>query len=378
MNVMADPSTHPTTDATDEVAPPLLEVRGLRTEFTTKFGPMTAVNGVDLTVERGEILGVVGESGSGKSVTSRSLMRILPEEGRVIDGSVRLDGTELLDLTERQMSDVRGRRIAMVFQEASAALNPLLTVGEQIAEGVRRHRRVGRREAKARAIGLLDALGIPAPETRYKAYPHQLSGGMQQRCMIAVALAVEPDLLIADEPTTALDVTVQNQILELLADQADQRDLGLIFITHNIAAVAQIAHRVAVMYAGRVVEVGPTGDVIDDPQHPYTKALLAAMPAMRGSREVSLSEIPGRVPDLLDMPTGCPFHPRCASAHDACRSVEPEPVPVTRGGRTVEVRCLLHTPDGPARRAADPSEINPSSTGDTTTTNKENKHANPQ
>ncbi len=335
---------------------PLLSVTGLRTEFATRGGTVTAVNGVDLELRRGEIVGLVGESGSGKSVTSRSMLRILPSEASITAGTVELDGVDLVALSDKRMADWRGRRIGMIFQEASAALNPLVTVGEQIAEGIRRHHGLSRRAARRRAIELLESVGIPDPARRYSSYPHQLSGGMQQRSMIAVVLGCEPDVLIADEPTTALDVTVQMQILRLLSDQAAERNIGLLLITHNIAAVAQIAHRVAVMYAGRIVETGETAAVIDEPRHPYTAALLAAMPSLHGERTTRLSEIPGGVPDPLSIPSGCPFHPRCPRAFEQCTTDIPTSVEIGLNQDLVtshQVRCHLYPKAGAGKTTGD-------------------------
>ncbi|MBV7332719.1 ABC transporter ATP-binding protein [Chloroflexi bacterium TSY] len=293
----------------------LLQVEDLQTQFPTARGIVKAVDGVSFTLNRGEIVGVVGESGSGKTMTARSLLRIVPEPGKITNGCIMLDG---LELREREMSRVRGRQIAMIFQEPSATLNPVLTVGEQIAEVVRIHHSQSRRSARMQAIEHLREVGIPEPEARYGAYPHELSGGMQQRCMIAIALACNPQLLIADEPTTALDVTIQAQILDLLVKLTTEKKVGLLLITHDIAAAAQVTQRIIVMYAGKIVEEGTTAQIIDDPQHPYTQALLQAMPSMSATRGAKLFEIKGQVPDLANVPSGCPFHPRCPSAIDTC------------------------------------------------------------
>ena len=323
----------------DEAGGPLLIVEDLQTQFPTERGVVKAVDGVSFGVGRGEVVGIVGESGSGKTMTARSILRIVPAPGVIVSGQVFLNGRGLLTLSERDMAHVRGRQIAMIFQEPGAALNPVLTVGEQIVEALQTHHKLSRGEARKRAEEHLREVGIPAPHDRLKSYPHELSGGMQQRCMIAIALACDPQLLIADEPTTALDVTIQAQILELLVNLGLQRGVGLIFITHNIAAVAQIAQRIIVMYAGRIMEVGPTGEVIDAPQHPYTQALLQAMPTITVTRGQRLLEIKGQIPDLANVPPGCPFHPRCPSVMGEC-STEIPPLIETAKGRNVA--CLLY------------------------------------
>ena len=319
---------------------PLLEVANLHVQLPTARGIVRAVNGISFTVNHGEIIGIVGESGSGKSMMVRAVMQLIPPSGKITEGSVRLDGRELLELNRNDMSKVRGRQIAMIFQEASAALNPVLTVEEQIVEALTAHHGLKGKPAREQAIEHLREVGIPAPEERVRAYPHQLSGGMQQRCMIAIALACRPQLLIADEPTTALDVTIQAQILDLLSKLASQKNVGLIFITHNIAAVAQIAQRILVMYAGNVVEAGRTEQIIDSPQHPYTQALLRAMPTMKSIQGEYLEEIKGRVPDLARTPSGCAFHPRCPHACETCVHDIPR-LQETEAERTVS--CWLYT-----------------------------------
>lgn len=319
---------------------PLLDITNLHVQFSTARGLVRAVNGISLTVDHGEVVGIVGESGSGKSVTARAVMRLIRPPGEITQGSVRLNGTDLLRLKNREMEKVRGSQVAMIFQEPGAALNPIMTVGAQIVEALVVHHGLKGGAAREQAIEHLREVGIPAPEERFRAYPHQLSGGMQQRCMIAIALACQPRLIIADEPTTALDVTIQAQILELLANLAAKKNAGLIFITHNIAAVAQIARRIVVMYAGRVVETGQTDRVIDNPLHPYTQALLRAMPTMKSVRGDKLEEITGRVPDLARMPPGCAFHPRCAHAWEKCGQDIPL-LSEIEPGRTAA--CWLHT-----------------------------------
>jgi peptide/nickel transport system ATP-binding protein len=316
----------------------LLRVEELETEFESPDGTVHAVRGNSFVLHRGETLGVVGESGSGKSVTVRSLLRIIRHPGRIVGGRVLFDGVDLLALTEREMNRYRGSQISMIFQEPSAALNPVLTVGEQIAEALTLHRGFTKHQAWARAIDQLREVGIPAPEDRVKSYPHQLSGGMQQRCVIAIALACNPKLLIADEPTTSLDVTVQAQILRLLIDLTKQHDVGLIFITHDIAVVAQMADRIMVMYGGRIMEEGTVEQVTDSPQHPYTVELLKAMPKLSASRGERLVEIAGEVPSLVSPPAGCPFHPRCSKVMEIC-TTDPT-LAETEAGR--RVACWLY------------------------------------
>ena len=321
----------------------LLVVEDLHTRFELDRGVVQAVSGSSFSVDRGETLGIVGESGSGKSVTVRSILRLIRPPGRIAAGRVLLNGVDLLALDERAMTAVRGREISMVFQEPSAALNPVLTVGEQISEVLITHLGMRKSEARERAIAHLRDVGIPAAERRFRDYPHQLSGGMQQRCMIAIALACDPKLLIADEPTTSLDVTIQAQILTLLSNLVRQKGAGLIFITHDIGVIAQIAERIMVMYAGKIAELGSTAQVIDDPQHPYTVELLKSLPSLSTERGIRLEEIAGDVPDLADAPSGCRFHPRCPRAFEPC----PERVPALgeiRDGR--RVACWLHEERG--------------------------------
>ncbi len=321
----------------------LLVVEDLHTRFELDRGVVQAVSGSSFSVDRGETLGIVGESGSGKSVTVRSILRLIRPPGRIAAGRVLLNGVDLLALDERAMTAVRGREISMVFQEPSAALNPVLTVGEQISEVLITHLRMGKNEARERAIAHLRDVGIPAAERRCRDYPHQLSGGMQQRCMIAIALACDPKLLISDEPTTSLDVTIQAQILTLLSNLVRQKGAGMIFITHDIGVIAQIAERIMVMYAGKIAELGSTAQVIDDPQHPYTVELLKSLPSLSTERGIRLEEIAGDVPDLADAPSGCRFHPRCPRAFEPC----PERVPALaeiRDGR--RVACWLHEEPG--------------------------------
>ena len=304
---------------------PLLTITNLSTQFPTDEGPMNAVDGVTLQVAPGRILGLVGESGCGKTMTALSVMRIVPPPGRISGGSIRFQGEELLSLPEREMQRVRGRRIAMIFQEPMTALNPVLTAGEQVAEMLRHHLRMSRAEARARTIELFRQVGIPSPEDRYRAYPHQLSGGLRQRVMIAMAISCRPALIFADEPTTALDVTIQAQILALLKQL--QRDLGLslVLISHDLGVIAEMADEVAVMYAGRIVEQTTTAELFANPLHPYTQGLLQSLPqrAPRDRRQ-RLTAIPGMVPKLSQLPSGCAFHPRCSVAVAQCSSEEPE------------------------------------------------------
>jgi len=307
---------------TDSQAP-LLEVDGLRTYFDTLAGTVRAVDGVSYTVHAGQTLGVVGESGCGKSVTALSIMRLVPRPpGRFAGGSVRYRGVDLLRLSEAQMREIRGNRISMIFQEPMTSLNPVLTVGRQIAETVQVHQKVSRGQALHRAVEMLRVVQIPEPERRANEYPHQLSGGMRQRVMIALALACNPELLIADEPTTALDVTIQAQILELLKKLQKELGMGVVLITHDLGVVAESCDRVVVMYAGRKVEEADVADLFDRPLHPYTRALMASMPAMN-TRSRRLAEIPGMVPAPHELGRGCAFAARCPYANERCRSQTP-------------------------------------------------------
>jgi peptide/nickel transport system ATP-binding protein len=323
----------------------LLEIDELRTEFATRAGVIVPVDGISLSVEIGETLALVGESGCGKSITALSILRLLPRRiGRIVGGSIRLQGVEgdLVTLSDARMRQVRGGAIGMIFQEPATCLNPLLTVGEQVAEPLRIHRRLSHDAAAREAVATLASVGLPGNDHQAGRYPHELSGGMRQRAMIAVALACRPRLLIADEPTTALDVTIQAQIIELL--RALQREMGmsLLFITHNFALVADLAHRMAVMYAGRIVEQGPVAEVFARPRHPYTRGLLACMPRLGQAHRLresntSLPTIAGSVPRLGSLPVGCSFAPRCALAVEACR-VAPPPIETVSAAHAVA--CL--------------------------------------
>ena len=302
---------------------PRLEVRGLKTHFFTEDGVVKAVDDVSYAVAPGATLGLVGESGCGKSVSALSIMRLIDPPGRIVAGAITLNGTSLLDLTEPQMRQVRGNRISMIFQEPMTSLNPVFTVGSQIAETILTHARVSKAEALRRAVVLLRKVRIPAPETRVHEYPHQLSGGMRQRVMIAMALACEPEVIIADEPTTALDVTIQAQIMELLAELQRESGMSIILITHNLGLVAQTAGSIAVMYASRIVEKADTAALFASPLHPYTHGLLASIPRLGTHKDRPLAVIPGRVPNPARFPGGCKFHPRCRAAVPRCAAEEP-------------------------------------------------------
>jgi peptide/nickel transport system ATP-binding protein/oligopeptide transport system ATP-binding protein len=303
----------------------LLRVENLRTYFDTRSGVMKAVDGINLDVREGSTLGIVGESGSGKSVTALSIMRLIERPGRVLPGShIYFEGKDLAAIPERELEEVRGNRMSMVFQEPMTSLNPVHTVGNQIIEAIRLHRRMSPRQARGRAIELLELVGIPSPERRVDAFPHQMSGGMRQRVMIAMALACEPKLLIADEPTTALDVTIQAQILELLRQLRDRLAMTVILITHDLGVVAEMCDDVAVMYAGQVVERGSVEAVFRSPQHPYTEALLKSIPLLGMTKAEPLNVIPGMVPSALRWPVGCRFAARCSYASDHCHREPPE------------------------------------------------------
>ncbi len=304
----------------------LLEVENLQTHFRTPDGVNRAVDGVSFAVERGETVAIVGESGCGKSVTANSILRLVPQPPGKIAGQIRFEGADLLKLSERAMRNIRGNHISMVFQEPMTSLNPVLTVGGQIAETLRLHQRLGRKAVQERAVEMLNLVGIAEPRRRAGEYPHQLSGGMRQRVMIAIALACNPKLLIADEPTTALDVTIQAQILDLMADLKKRVGAAIIVITHDLGVVAETAERVIVMYAGRKVEEAKVTDLFRAPRHPYTQGLLAAVPRLGSSlagADAKLAEIPGVVPSLKDRIAGCVFATRCALARDVCRQVAP-------------------------------------------------------
>ncbi|HET9912950.1 MAG TPA: ABC transporter ATP-binding protein [Anaerolineales bacterium] len=321
---------------------PLLEVKGLKTYFYTEDGVVRAVDGVSFEVYPGEVLGLVGESGCGKSVTSLSIMRLISKPGRVDEGEILLDGENLLKLPEEEMIKVRGNRISMIFQQPQTALNPVFKVGDQLAEVLAVHQDLGREAGWKRAVDLLKMVGVPDPERRADAYPHELSGGMAQRVMIAMALACVPELLIADEPTTALDVTIQAQILDLMRDLRREMGTSVILITHDLGVVAEMAERVAVMYAGEIVEQTDVNTLFDQPLHPYTQGLIGSIPIL-GEIKERLDVIPGSVPNLVDLPPGCRFAPRCQArikyACKICAEVKPELVEAKPGHL---VRCWLY------------------------------------
>ena len=327
----------------------LLDVRGLRTYFFTRAGAVKAVDDVSFRIEAGEVLGLVGESGCGKSVTSLSLMRLVPPPGRIVGGEILFKGRDLLALEEPRMRRLRGSEIGMVFQEPASALNPVFTIGYQVGESLMIHRGMSRREAMREAVGMLEEVAIPDPARRVRDYPHQLSGGMRQRVMIAMALICHPALLIADEPTTALDVTIQAQILELLRKLRSRYNLTVLLITHDLGVVAQMADRVAVMYAGRIVEDAPVRDLFRSPLHPYTVGLMRSIPGVdpqaRGRR---LHAIEGAVPDLLHLPRGCHFNPRCPDVMSQCHESHPAlfrpalSAPAAGGRR---VSCFKYAPE---------------------------------
>ncbi|MEJ2632031.1 MAG: ABC transporter ATP-binding protein [Acidihalobacter sp.] len=330
---------------TTDAAEPLLDVRDLCVSFHTEDGLIRAVDGVSFHVDPNEIVGIVGESGSGKSLSVMSIVGLISDPNVVIEGSVRYKGRELIGLPQRALRPLRGRDIAVIFQDPMTALTPVYTVGWQIVEQVRAHEKLSRRAARRRAVELLDAVGIPQPDAAVDRYPHQLSGGMRQRAMIAMALSCQPSLLIADEPTTALDVTVQAQILELIHRLKDEFGSSVILITHDMGVVAETADRVLVMYAGRVAEYGTTRELFSEPLHPYTWGLHDSIPPLEGNRPTRLSSIPGSPPALTERPAGCAFAPRCTYRFEAC-----EQLPPLRGTREHQAACFL--PPG-RRRAAD-------------------------
>ena len=320
----------------------LLEVKQLQTHFPTRSGLVRAVDGVSFHLDRGELLGLVGESGCGKSITALSIMRLIAPPGRVVGGEILFDGNDLLKLSDAAMREMRGDDIAMIFQDPMTSLNPVYTVGEQIAEALRLHRKLPRKEARRAAIEAMREVAIPDPARRINDYPHQLSGGMRQRVMIAMALACNPRLLIADEPTTALDVTIQAQILELLDDLRKQRDLAVLLITHDLGVVAEVADRVAVMYTGRIVEESPVDELFANPKHPYTEGLLRSVPKLTAEgvvRQERLETIEGTVPKPTNLPPGCHFAPRCVHRMPRCTEGD---IPLYELDGDVKVRCVLY------------------------------------
>jgi oligopeptide/dipeptide ABC transporter ATP-binding protein len=321
------------------VAVPVIDVQDLRTYLVTRWGTVKAVDGVSFSVAEGETLGLVGESGSGKSMTCLSLIRLTPRPAsRIVGGSIRLDGDELTSKSEAEMQKIRGRKIAMILQDPMSSLNPVYSVGMQVREPVSLYHGLRGKTLTARAAALLAAVRIPAPETRLRAFPFQMSGGMRQRVVGAMAIAAPPRLLIADEPTTSLDLTIQAQYLRLLEELQHQHRLAMIFITHNLGIVSKICDRVAVMYAGRIVELGPVRRIFGAPAHPYTRALLTSVPRL-GKKAATLTAIEGQPPDLAHLPPGCAFAPRCPEAMDRCRVEAPPDLPVGDGHTT---RCWLH------------------------------------
>jgi oligopeptide/dipeptide ABC transporter ATP-binding protein len=319
---------------------PLLQVENLNTHFFTPAGVVKAVRGVSFRIDRGETVGIVGESGSGKSVTSLSLMRLVPNPpGRIVEGSIKLEGSEILTLPEREMRGIRGGRMSMVFQDPFSSLNPTMTLGEQVAEALRIHERVSKRESRDRTIELFRAVRIPSPEIRYRQYPHQVSGGQRQRVMIAIAFSTSPELLIADEPTTALDVTVQAQIISLMADFQKKSNAAILLITHDLGVVAEMCDRVLVMYAGRIVEEATVQQLFRAPKHPYTVGLLESLPQLNAEPGARLRSIPGTPPDLANLPLGCPFQDRCPRVMEICRHDDPAP---REAGPAQWTRCHLY------------------------------------
>jgi peptide/nickel transport system ATP-binding protein/oligopeptide transport system ATP-binding protein len=323
----------------------LLEVKNLRTYFLTERGVARAVDDVSFTLPDGRILGIVGESGCGKSVTALSIMRLVPQPpGRIESGEILFRGKDLLSLSEEEMREIRGNRMSMIFQEPMTSLNPVFRVGDQIAEAIEAHERIGRRESSSRAVELLARVGIPAPARSARSYPHQMSGGMRQRVMIAMAIACRPALVIADEPTTALDVTIQAQILELLNELKESIGTSIMLITHDLGVIAENAHRVVVMYAGRVVEEASVGALFADPLHPYTQGLMRSIPRRAGDGNGRrLTVIKGVVPSLMDLPPGCKFNDRCPHAFERCFAGEPG---LLLPGEDHTVRCWLYDKEG--------------------------------
>ena len=312
------------TDATKTV----LDVQGLVVEFPGNGAPIRPVRGVSFGLEAGRRLGLVGESGSGKSLTALSLMRLLPRQARLAEGAVLLDGEDLTTLSEKEMARLRGARIAMIYQDPMSSLNPLKTIGYQIVEAIRAHERVGRSEARRRAVDILGGVGLPNPERRFDSYPHQFSGGMRQRVMIAMAVCVNPDVLIADEPTTALDVTTQSRIMDLLDTLVDERRMSVLLITHDLGLAGSFCDDIQVMYAGKIIERGPGAKVFEHPVHPYTDALVNSICRLDHDPREPIAAISGQPPLPQRLPTGCPFHPRCAFAGAECSQSEPDLVPV--------------------------------------------------
>lgn len=322
----------------------ILEIKDLHVSFDTYGGEVQAVRGVNLELKKGEALAIVGESGSGKSVTSKTIMQLLPKPaGRIKSGEILFEGKDISKYSEKQMQKLRGSEISMIFQDPMTSLNPTMSIGKQIMEGLRKHQNMNKHDALQRAIELLDLVGIPSPEDRIKQYPHQFSGGMRQRVVIAIALACNPKVLIADEPTTALDVTIQAQILDLMRDLQNKMETSIILITHDLGVVANMAQRVAVMYGGRIVETGTVDEIFYKPKHPYTWGLLSSMPKLH-SESSELLAIPGTPPDLSNPPKGCPFAPRCPHAMKVCTEIMPD---YSSTSETQQVACWLQDERAP-------------------------------
>jgi peptide/nickel transport system ATP-binding protein len=316
---------------------PVISVRNLQVEFATRRAVLRAIDGVSFDIHKGEVLGVVGESGAGKSVTGAAIIGLIDAPGRIVGGEIRLNGARIDNLPPEEMRRLRGRKVAMIFQDPLTSLNPLFRIGEQLVETIRTHLPMTERQARDRAIELLTEVGISAPEKRIDGYPHEFSGGMRQRVVIALALCAEPDFIVADEPTTALDVSVQAQIISLIKRLGRERGMAVMLVTHDMGVIAETADRVAVMYAGRVAEIGPVRDVVKSPQHPYARGLMGAIPTLEASAE-RLVQIPGSMPRLSAIPRGCAFNPRCSEAFAQCHVERPEPRDVN--GR--QVACHLY------------------------------------
>ena len=318
---------------------PVISVRDLRVEFMTRRATLRAIDGVSFDIAKGEVLGVVGESGAGKSVTGAAIIGLIEPPGRISGGQILLNGRRIDNLSPDEMRKVRGKKVAMIFQDPLTSLNPLFRVGEQLVETIRTHLPMNGRQARDRAVELLTEVGIPAPEKRIDGYPHEFSGGMRQRVVIALALCAEPDFIVADEPTTALDVSVQAQIISLIKKLGRERGMAVMLVTHDMGVIAETADRVAVMYAGRIAEIGPVRDVVQRPLHPYAKGLMGAIPTLEASAE-RLVQIPGSMPRLTAIPRGCAFNPRCTDVFAQCHVEQPDPMPVQ--GRSVA--CHLYRP----------------------------------
>ncbi|MCK5864842.1 MAG: ABC transporter ATP-binding protein [Marinobacter adhaerens] len=312
----------------------LLEVKDLDVRFAVRGGDLTALRGISFSLDKGERLGLVGESGAGKSVAAFSILNLIAKPGYIAGGQILFEGRDLAAMSERELRRIRGNRIAMIFQDPMMTLNPVLTIGTQMVEALLAHRKISKKEARAIALDRLQKVQIPSPEKRLDQYPHELSGGMRQRVIIAIALLLDPEIIIADEPTTALDVTIQAEIMDLLLNLCEQENVALMLITHDLGVVSQVTQRMLVMYSGRIIEQGPTPEIINDAQHPYTQGLINALPQM-GEPGERLFQIPGSMPSLKNVPSGCPFHPRCNFATEQCKQAMPEYV---RSGN-VNVAC---------------------------------------